>query len=146
MGKDFLLHRFALLFPEWELFGIEPSRNAQKYFRRVIPQVKLFNGSLEESMFAKEKFDLVLANGVLEHVPFPTKFLEIYRGCISKGVGYIGVPNFNNNPSDLFTYDHLSRFTPRTIEGLFATTGFLCNIENDSGFSSANVVYDSTRC
>jgi len=123
-GKGLLLHRFASLFPKWELHGIEPSRNAHKYFARVMPQVKLFNGSLEESMFAKEKFDLVLANGVLEHVPFPAKFLEIYRSCINKGVGYIGVPNFQNNPADLFTFDHLSRFTPQTIESLFATTGF----------------------
>ena len=40
------------------------------------------------------------------------------------GYLYIGVPNFRNNPADIYTYDHLSRFTPSVIKQLFSSSGF----------------------
>ena len=40
------------------------------------------------------------------------------------GYLYIGVPNFENNPADVFTFDHLTRFTPSSINLIFKLAGF----------------------
>ena len=123
-GKGILLKRLKTALPGWTMAAVEPSKNAHRYFAEVMPEVDLFNGSFDESPHVNEKFDLVIANGVLEHVPNPLVFLDAFKQCMSPdGMGFIGVPNFLNNPVDLYTYDHLSRFTPETIESLFGQCG-----------------------
>lgn len=124
-GKGLLLRYFLKRYPKWEICAIEPSKNAVDLFKKIMPGVEVFNGTFEESPYIEQKFDLILNNGVLEHVHEPAKFLQQYRNCLKdNGVGYIGVPNFENNPADLFTFDHLTRFTPATIEALLGFCGF----------------------
>jgi SAM-dependent methyltransferase len=123
-GKGMLLRQFASQRPKWTMSAIEPSRNARRFFAQVMPNVSVFEGKFEDSPFIDREFNLVMANGVLEHVSDPVGFLTSFRNCISPyGVGYIGVPNFANNPSDLFTYDHLTRFVPSTIRAVFSRVG-----------------------
>ena len=123
-GKGILLNRFKRQIPSSNLFGIEPSNNAIPYFKSIMPEVEIFNGNFEVSPFLNEKFDFVASNGVLEHVPNPMEFLRLFKNCMGdQGYGFIGVPNFANNPADLFTFDHLSRLTPQTIEGIFKLAG-----------------------
>lgn len=123
-GKGLLLKRFSAQRPAWKLSAVEPSRNAKVFFARIMPDLAVHEGSFETSPFAAETFNLVIANGVLEHVPNPADFLRRFRACIAEdGCGFLGIPNFDNNPADLFTFDHLSRFTPRTAEALFAHVG-----------------------
>ncbi len=124
-GKGLLLRRFANKFPDWDIFAVEPSKNANAFFKEVMPKVNCFEGTFENSPYHGKQFDLVMATGVLEHIPNPVDFLRLFRNCIAdNGYGYIGVPNFETNPSDLFTFDHLSRFTPDTITALFSLAGF----------------------
>ena len=40
------------------------------------------------------------------------------------GYLFIGVPNFETNPADLFTYDHLSCFSFQSISYIFELAGF----------------------
>lgn len=123
-GKGLLLRTLARARPQWQQSGIEPSRNAQRFFAQVLPDVEVHEGTLETSPFSDREFDLVLANGVLEHVPHPLPFLEQFRDCLSPtGVGFIGVPNFATNPADLFTFDHLSRFTQPVLNALLESVG-----------------------
>lgn len=123
-GKGLLLNRFSKNFPDWKLSAVEPSTNAKQFFLKVMPSVELFEGTFENSPFINKKFDLILANGVLEHVPNPLEFLKILVGSLKdNGMVYIGVPNFATNPSDLFTFDHLTRFTPETIRSVFNLSG-----------------------
>lgn len=123
-GKGLLLKELEAQLDNWEFFAIEPSKNALRYFQKVLPNVYIHNGLLETSPFTKTKFDLVLANGVLEHVPAPLTFLEQLRDMVSpNGHIFIGVPNFVNNPADLLTFDHLSKFTPESIKHLFKLAG-----------------------
>jgi len=123
-GKGLLLNRFNKRLPDWELYAIEPSKNAISFFKEVMPKLNVFNGNFDESTYMNQKFDFVMANGVLEHVPDPFKFMKQFANCITdKGYGFIGVPNFETNPTDLFTYDHLSRFTIETISHVFASAG-----------------------
>ena len=124
-GKGILLKRFSTKYPDWNLSAVEPSKNAKSYLKKTLPELNVFNGTFEDSPYINQKFDLVLANGILEHVPDLNNFLKLFKKCLgTNGIGYIGVPNFSSNPSDLFTYDHLSRFTPLTLEALFCNLGF----------------------
>jgi|GEM_PF-1630828 len=123
-GKGLLLKRFLQRHPGWRIFGIEQSRNALRLLPANIPNAHIFEGLLHDSPFASERFELITANGVLEHVPDPLGFLASCREALADdGVLYIGVPNFATNPTDLFTFDHLSRFTPTTLRTLFSAAG-----------------------
>ena len=58
-------------------------------------------------------------------MPNPVTFLKAIRNSLADdGYLYVGVPNFENNPADLFTFDHLARFTPNTINLTFNLAGF----------------------
>lgn len=123
-GKGLLLKTLKRHCASWSFSAIEPSRNAVSYFKKVMPELQVFEGMLEDSPFLNEKFDVIVSNGVLEHVPDPIRFLKTLREMLSdKGILYIGVPNFQNNPFDLFTTDHLSRFSSFNIRYLFENAG-----------------------
>ena len=124
-GKGLLLNKLNKKFPDAKLHGVEPSRNAAEFFKKVLPKVNLSESTFENSPFVKETFDLITTNGVLEHVPNPVTFLKAIRNSLADdGYLYVGVPNFENNPADLFTFDHLARFTPNTINLTFNLAGF----------------------
>lgn len=124
-GKGLFLKTFIQKNPTWKAFGIEPSKNACKFHRTTIPFADVSNTDYKSSNFLEKKFNLIVANGVLEHVLSPFEFLsDIKKSLKENGVCFIGVPNFKNNPIDMYTYDHLYRFTPETITFLFEKIGF----------------------
>lgn len=132
-GKGLLLHKLNNRKPEWEQYAVEPSKNAIPYFKEIMPKLNVFNGNFEDSPFLKQTFSLIMANGVLEHIHDPVTFLDQIRNSLDDdGVLFIGVPNFRNNPVDLFTYDHLNRFTPESIKRIFEFTGFHIVAEESS--------------
>ena len=83
-GKGLLLKRFSEKYPDWELCAIEPSKNAKAFFEEVMPKVSLYDGNFEDSPYINQTFDLVTASGVLEHVPKPVQFLELFIPLSSK--------------------------------------------------------------
>ena len=115
-GKGLFQDRFATAFPGWNIAAIEPSRAALRVLKRRRPQARIHAGDFNTSPFREERFDLIVLIGVLEHVPDPVDFLRDVRRCLyDRGIAMIGVPNFDNNPTDLLTYDHLTRFTPKSL-------------------------------
>ncbi len=125
-GKGLFLRKFKDRFPDWEVCAIEPSKNAQSFLARLVPEARAEFCSFEESSFAKEQFDLVVSIGVLEHVPDPVAFCRSLRQCLKPGGAcFVSVPNFEENPSDLITFDHLTRFTPRTLRAVMARAGLM---------------------
>ena len=125
-GKGLSLNESNKKFPDAKLHGVETCRNAAEIFKKVLPKVNLSESTFENSPFVKETFDLITTNGVLEHVPNPVTFLKAIRNPLADD-GYLHmsvVPNFENNPADLFTFDHLARFTPNTINLTFNLAGF----------------------
>ena len=124
-GKGLLLNKLNKKFPDAKLHGVEPSSNAVKFFKKVLPELYVSESTFENSPFVEKTFDLISANGVLEHVTDPVAFLKVIRNSLSDdGILYVGVPNFEKNPADLFTFDHLSRFTPSTINLTLKLAGF----------------------
>ncbi|HUZ31002.1 MAG TPA: class I SAM-dependent methyltransferase [Xanthobacteraceae bacterium] len=147
-GKGLFLREFRLKFPKWEVAGIELSDTAFVELKKEMPDVPLHHGGFENSPFRNEKFDLVVAANVLEHVPDPLPFLSGVESVMSpNGLAYIVVPNFENNPSDLITFDHLSRFTPKSIVWAFNAVGLnpaLLNVS--SSRVSMSVLANRGKC
>lgn len=124
-GKGILLSKFMKLKPNWKVSALEPSANAANYFRALLPEVLFYEGIFSDSPFYRQKFDFIATSGVLEHVPNPYSFLEEIRNALDDdGYAYIGVPNFSIKPDDVLVFDHLTNFTPTSLDNLYSRVGF----------------------
>ncbi|MDA9739817.1 class I SAM-dependent methyltransferase [Synechococcus sp. AH-736-M20] len=123
-GKGLFLKRFLDEYSEWNCSAIEPSSNALKYFKEVLPEVNIHPGTFESSPFLDEKFDLVASSGVIEHVPAPLEFLKLLKKVTSKnGFLYLGFPNFDVKQDDFLIYDHLNQLNPTSVDQLYRQAG-----------------------
>lgn len=91
----------------------------------------VFRGTLEDFSAAREnagKFDLVIMNHVLEHLPEPRESLGHVRKILkSDGLLYVGVPNIMNikkRPEDFFQIFHALNFSPYSLKALLEASGF----------------------
>jgi SAM-dependent methyltransferase len=124
-GKGILLGKFLKKHPGWSAYAVEPSLHATEYFRTILPDVSIHEGTFETAPFRDQRFDFVAVSGVLEHVPQPLEFLSMVASAIAEGGrAYVGVPNFAAKPDDLLVFDHLTRFTPGTLDQLYSRCGF----------------------
>ena len=130
-----------------EVSSFEPSlsRNQLKSIKNInyINDLKL----LDESNI---KFDAIILDNVLEHLPDPKdKMLEIRKYCDNNTLIYISVPNIlrahegkeiwnvwpykNKRVHTMAPYEHLSGFTPKSLDILlsncsYTNTSFLNNL------------------
>lgn len=97
---------------------------------------------LSKSVNWENKFDLVVANHVLEHVKNPTNLIKGISNIIKKnGIVYVGFPDYRNF-SDIFYHlihpdggGHIQQLTNEIVEKLFENNGFKlldCNVWPDS--------------
>jgi SAM-dependent methyltransferase len=104
--------------------GIEPSTYAAEQTRKT--GIKVFNGTLEQYVAAgnTDRFDIITANHVIEHVPRPVETLSLMKSLLTPdGFIWIGVPNANYEISrKLRGYwhstdlpYHLMQFSPESI-------------------------------
>lgn len=123
-GKgDFLMH-FTREFRSWDITAFESSESFE-FLRERLPSIHAIDCQFEDFTGESEPFDVVVALGVLEHVTNPLKMLQWASKHLTQGgIFYLRVPNFCNNPNDLFCVDHLSKLTPATVECLATATGF----------------------
>lgn len=123
----------------WQVMGIEPSRQAAAYARKV-NGVEVIADYFQNVAFNElaGRFDAVNLRNVLEHLPNPRELCEKAAQCLkSGGIICIEVPNdFNplqtlarrQNP-DLPEYwvvpdHHLNYFNRETLTNLLEQTGF----------------------
>lgn len=124
-GKGLFLNRFQTQRPGWLLSAVEPSKNAQSFLSKKMPDVRIYEGILSKSPFVREKFDVVVSIGVLEHVSQPLEFMKELRGCVAEnGIVMVAVPDFALNPCDVVVFDHLTRFTPFSLCSVMQRAGF----------------------
>ena len=125
-GKGVLLGKFLKNHPGWAASAVEPSLNATEYFKKILPEVAIHEGPFETAPFRDQKFDFIAVSGVMEHVPRPVEFLALVTENLAPGGRvYIGVPNFVVKPDDLLVFDHLTHFTPDTLDELYRRTGLI---------------------
>lgn len=124
-GKGLFLKRFQAQRPGWTLSAVEPSKNAQNFISKKMPNVRIHEGVLSSSPFADETFDIVVSIGVLEHVSQPLQFLKELRDrVVENGIVMIAVPDFALNPADVIVFDHLTRFTAFSLRSMMQRAGF----------------------
>ena len=119
-GKGLFLKHINKLLPKMDLYGLEPSKNAARYFKKNLPKVKFDQNSLELSKFKKMKFDVIVSTGVIEHVNNPDEFLKITCKLLKpNGTMFLCLPNFESKVDDLILYDHLSKLTKYSLNLMF---------------------------
>lgn len=115
----------------FEPFGVEISNDFSKLARERYG-LDVITGTLENTNFKSNFFDVVTLFSVLEHVPNPLGTLKIINRCIKKeGLLLIKVPNYNRvffrlnwKKDRIWDKVHLFYFTPKTITGLLKKAGF----------------------
>ncbi|WP_260293634.1 class I SAM-dependent methyltransferase [Sedimenticola hydrogenitrophicus] len=132
-GKGEFLGHFIRHFPRWKISAFEPSRSYE-YLVQANPEIAARRCGYHEYEVGENRVDLVVSLGVLEHVDNPFDMLVwANRQLTDDGYFYLRVPNFSNNPNDLFCTDHLSKLTLPTIRALAEAAGFEVIATDESG-------------
>jgi 2-polyprenyl-3-methyl-5-hydroxy-6-metoxy-1,4-benzoquinol methylase len=120
-GQGSLLSQLRGTFPSAHFYGIDLSADAVALANTKGLNVR--QGGLET--LAGEEYDVVIAFGVLEHVPNPQIFLAQVRALLSdEGEAIVGQPMQNVPSYDIFFVDHLHHFTTDHVRFLAEKTGF----------------------
>jgi 2-polyprenyl-3-methyl-5-hydroxy-6-metoxy-1,4-benzoquinol methylase len=120
-GQGSLLNQLRGTFPAVDFFGVDLSVEAVALANAKGLNVR--QGSLEN--LSGERYDLVIAFGVLEHVPNPSTFLTQVRELLSEqGEAIIGQPMQDVPSYDVFFVDHLHHFTTDHVRSLAENVGF----------------------
>ncbi|GAI63267.1 unnamed protein product [marine sediment metagenome] len=107
----------------YEVAGIELSPYAAKKANELLSGGVLA-GTLRESEYLPESFDIVHSNQVIEHVPDPVAFVKNQAKCLKKGgLLVIGTPNMDSlawkrlrdNWTSLQKPDHIVMFSPTSL-------------------------------
>jgi 2-polyprenyl-3-methyl-5-hydroxy-6-metoxy-1,4-benzoquinol methylase len=116
----------------FEVYGIEPGGfNSQEAINLGI---KISKGTIEESEFPKEYFDIITMNHVLEHLEDPKKVLKIVKKILKKdGTLVMGLPNTNSLAFKIFKKNwyqldvprHLFNYSTETLNILLKKEGFI---------------------
>lgn len=115
----------------WEVHGIEISKKASDECREK--GINMFHGSLANSDFDSELFDVIISIEVIEHLTDPTVLLKQSNAFLRKGgLMYITTPNFNSylryklkEQYDVIDYpNHLCYFTAKTLRKVCESNGF----------------------
>lgn len=126
----------------WEVFGTEFTDRAVEICEEK--GIEMHKGVLDPADYQPESFDIITSFEVLEHINTPvvelTKFYHLLR---KGGLVYLTTPNFNSlirrilGPKyDVICYpEHLTYFTPSTIDFAFRKSGFTKSRLQTTGFS-----------
>ena len=120
-GQGSLLGQLRGSFPSVHFYGIDLSADAIALANAKGLNVR--QGGLES--LAGEQYDIIIAFGVLEHVPNPKTFLAQVRDLLSDGgEAIVGQPMQNVPSYDIFFVDHLHHFTTDHVRFLAEKVGF----------------------
>ncbi|MDR0403140.1 MAG: class I SAM-dependent methyltransferase [Treponema sp.] len=114
----------------WIVHGLEISQAQAEYCRRRGLDVSAL--PLEETRFPPERFDIVTASHLIEHINDPGAFVrEVSRILKKGGRFYVTTPNIDGFQARLFggrwrsaIFDHLYLFSRKTLRALLEQSGF----------------------
>lgn len=134
----------ALDQPRWLPEGIEQDEVASYAIQTLLPELRVWNGNIEDFQGKPNSYDVITFWHSLEHVTQPREVLEKAHSLLCNG-GHIiiSVPNFDSLQAKLFRKHwyaldvprHLWHFSPRALEILLNETGF--EVETHVFFSKA---------
>ena len=100
----------------FDCYAHDISDNHHKKITKIIPESKIYYGDVKD---IPEKFDVISAIHVLEHITTPNVFLNTIRNKLKKnGKILIQVPNAIENPFDLSIIDHCIHFSNASLYNL----------------------------
>lgn len=118
---------------KWKRKGIEIDTNAARYAKRRFG-IEVIEGDFSELDLSKEKFDLVVLRGVIEHCIEPRSYLKKCASILrNKGMLFItATPNIESFPAEvyrekwrLFTpLEHLHFFSVNLLDRVLHPLGF----------------------
>lgn len=121
-GNGGFLRALSNAFERWELFGLELDGRSRELMRAIPGFVDLIEGDVET---LSGTFDFISMIHALEHFTDPRATLERLRRHLTPGgMIFIEIPNVQENPFDLLIADHVSHFTPYTLEAMLLKAGF----------------------
>lgn len=108
-GSGVMLQTVSKNKPKYELWGHDVSAHNAADVLEIAGVKGFFAGGLDK--IKQQKFDIISANHVLEHVMEPTLFIEQITDLLAEnGILIIQVPDILTNPYDLCIFDHVSHF------------------------------------
>ncbi len=116
----------------WDVVGVDPEDLACQYAKEK-HDLKVISGTLQESNFKPDSFDVVIMNHVIEHVPDPVGMLEdIYRVLKPGGHLVMETPVYDTITHRLLAHrerslscdGHIYFFTTDSLERTFRLAGF----------------------
>lgn len=125
-----------------QVYGIDISESASKAAKTNY-EIDIFTGTILESPFPCNYFDVITAWWYLEHVPNPSEVLRKMSSLLKQdGYCIIGVPNIDSFNARIFKDKwyhldcprHLYIYSPDTITKLLDKTGFFVT----------NTIFDKT--
>lgn len=112
-GSGVMLHSVSVGLPNYTLWGQDISGHCQSEVMGIANVAGFYSGEIEQ---IDEKFDVVSAIHVLEHVFDPQQFvIGLKRLLTTNGSLIIQVPNVANNPFDVCVFDHVSHFNVQVL-------------------------------
>jgi len=115
----------------YDCFGIEPSAGLVQSFRSC-SSIPIFQGSLQDFMQTtpQHRFDVIVMNHVLEHMPDPlTALVQIRSLLTDSGIAHLAVPNivaWESRFPGWTAYEpyHLYYFSPSALYSISERAGF----------------------
>lgn len=116
----------------WNVHGIELDASRAKAANGY--GLNVFNGTLEESEFSDEYFDIITAFQVLEHMTDPSDILKRLRSKLkNEGLLVLSVPNYGGLESaffgkrwkDLHPVEHIYYFNFNSLKKILARNDYL---------------------
>lgn len=118
----------------YEVYGIEPNKSAFKYARRKFLSHVFNKTSNVYFKNSHKKFDIIIYNHVLEHIPdINLEFVNIKKNLKKNGLLVISVPNTDNfvylfrgeRWESLMPKEHIWHFNKNYLIKLISKKGFL---------------------
>lgn len=115
----------------WEVYGTELSEDAIKICAEKGFHIK--KGLVNPTNYEPAMFDVITSFEVIEHINNPRIELKSFNTLLRKGgLVYLTTPNFNSllryrlkAAYNVITYpEHLSYYTPKTLNSVFKQSGF----------------------
>ena len=114
----------------WKRYGIEPSKQAASVAEKY---ASIFEGTLEDFVFRRDSFDLVVAYHVIEHIHDPLAAIKTIHQLLKPGGTLIlGTPDFDSGCARRFgsrfrlLHDatHISLFSNDSMHRFLRNHGF----------------------
>lgn len=142
-GKATTLQKVVAQRPDITPYVFDVSRDYVDHWASWLSNNQTATYELPEAWF--EKFDLITAHFVLEHVAEPVKVLTSLKNCLKpQGRLFFSVPDAETNSGDLLVVDHLSHFTQKSLSFALRLAG-LTAIDIDSELFSGAFVVTATQ-